>query len=337
MSFFYILIAACILDLLFGDPRWFPHPVRIIGWLSIRMESFTRRLPISACGSGRLTVLLVLLGTGGTCLVSLTLLNRLSPLLFAAGASFILYTTVAARDLILHARWVFSALAVDLKTARKQVAMIVGRDTDQLDREAVIRACVESVAENMSDGIIAPLFWAVIGAVFAQLLVGGLDGFQPVIWGVTAAMLCKAVNTMDSMFGYKNEEYLQFGSCPARLDDLVNFLPARISGLALVLAAPFCQSDMRNSWHILRRDRRRHTSPNAGWPEAAMAGALGLQLGGDASYFGTTSRKMTLGDPLNPAEQHHIFRANALVLTASLLCLLLFSCAYLAIFFIFCG
>lgn len=327
MSFFYVLILACALDLLLGDPRWFPHPVRIIGWFAVRAEKATRRLPLSACDSGRLTVLLVLLFTGGICAVILFLLALLSSTMFLAGATFILYTTIAARDLLRHARQVFAALTIDLETARKQVAMIVGRDTDQLDTAAVIRACVESVAENMSDGIIAPMFWAVIGAVVAQ----PLEGFQPVAWGVTAAMLYKAVNTMDSMFGYKNEQYLQFGSCPARLDDVVNFLPARIAGLAIVLAAPLCRCDMRNSWRILRRDRQRHTSPNAGWPEAAMAGALGLRLGGDACYFGSSSSKPTLGDPVVRPEQRHILLANSLVLTASLLCLLFFSCAYLVV------
>jgi adenosylcobinamide-phosphate synthase len=331
MSFFYVLILACILDLFLGDPRWFPHPVRIIGWFAMQAEKATGKLPLSACDSGRLTVLLVLLFTGGTCAMILSLLALLSSSMFLAGAAFILYTTIAARDLIRHARQVFAALAIDLETARKQVAMIVGRDTDQLDAAAVIRACVESVAENMSDGIIAPMFWAVIGALLAQ----PLGGFQPIAWGVTAAMLYKAVNTMDSMFGYKNEQYLQFGSCPARLDDLVNFLPARISGLAIVFAAPFCRCDMRNSWRILRRDRQRHTSPNAGWPEAAMAGALGLRLGGDACYFGTTSSKPTLGDPLVQPEQRHILLANSLVLAASLLCLLFFSCSYLVVFVFF--
>ncbi|MCI5121425.1 MAG: cobalamin biosynthesis protein, partial [Candidatus Electrothrix sp. AUS4] len=194
------------------------------------------------------------------------------------------------------------------------------RDTDQLDTAGIVRACVESVAENMSDGIIAPLFWAVIGAVLGQIIAD-----SSVIWGVTAAMLYKAVNTMDSTFGYKNERYLQFGSCPARLDDAVNFLPARLSGTALVLAASLCGCDVKNSFHILIRDRRNHSSPNAGWPEAAMAGALRLQLGGTSSYFGELLKKPTIGNALEIPEAHHILLANRLVVLASLLCLLLFS------------
>ncbi|MCW5207425.1 cobalamin biosynthesis protein CobD, partial [Desulfobulbus sp. US2] len=249
------------------------------------------------------------------------------------GAILILYTTVAARDLIRHSGQVLNALTIDLETARKKVRMIVGRDTEQLDEAGIVRACVESVAENMSDGIVAPLFWAVIGAAFGQYLSG-----SPVIWGTTAAMLYKAVNTMDSMFGYKNERYLQFGSCAAQLDDVVNFLPARISGLFLVLAAltcrPVCRSDMKNSFRVLMRDRQQHSSPNSGWPEAAMAGALGIQLGGESSYFGKPAEKPTIGDSFITPQAHHISQANTLVLTASSLCLLCFVTLYSMLFFL---
>ena len=323
MSFLLSLWSAYLLDLLFGDPRWFPHPVRIIGWFAVRMESLTRSLPLSERNSGRLTVLLILLATGGLCAALLSLLAMLSTPVFLAGAAFILYTTIAARDLIRHARQVYDALATDLEIARRRVAMIVGRDTDQMDEPAIIRACIESVAENMSDGIIAPLFWATTGAVVA--LPAG--GFWPVACGVTAAMLYKAINTMDSMFGYKNEQYLDFGSCPARLDDVVNFLPARISGLAIVAVAPFFGSSMKESWIILRRDRTKHISPNAGWPEAAMAGVLDLQLGGASRYFGKIISKPTLGDDHNQPVAEHILLANRLVLSASLICLLIFTCA----------
>ncbi|MCI5221019.1 MAG: cobalamin biosynthesis protein CobD, partial [Candidatus Electrothrix sp. LOE2] len=189
----------------------------------------------------------------------------------------------------------------------------------------------ESVAENMSDGIIAPLFWAITGSACGQFL-----NRNPVIWGTTAAMLYKAVNTMDSMFGYKNERYIQFGSCAARLDDLVNFLPARISGIFLVFAAffcsPVCRSDVKNSFRILVRDRRQHSSPNAGWPEAAMAGALGIQLGGESSYFGKSVKKQTLGDDTISPHAQHIFQANTLVLTASFLCLIFFAALYALLF-----
>ncbi|XOF33859.1 MAG: adenosylcobinamide-phosphate synthase CbiB [Candidatus Electrothrix sp. YB6] len=319
-----VLFLACLLDALFGDPRWLPHPVRMIGWAAVWAETFTRRLPLSAFNSGRLTVLLVLLSTGGVCAFFFVLLDLLPRPFFLLGAAVLLYTSIAARDLLHHTQQVADALDVNIRTARQQVGMIVGRDTDRLDEAGVIRACVESVAENMSDGIIAPIFWAVTGAFAAQQF-----GGDAVVWGVTAAMLYKAVNTMDSMFGYTNEQYLQFGFCPARLDDAVNFFPARLSGITLVAAAFLCGNNAGNSWRILLRDRQQHSSPNAGWPEAAMAGALGLQLGGTSSYFGRTCYKPTLGDPLDSPGKKHIRMANTLVLTASLLCLLLFSSLYI--------
>ncbi len=325
MSFLLVLCTACTLDLLFGDPRWFPHPVRIIGWFAVQVESFTRSLLLAERTMGRLTVLLVLAATGLSSIALLFLLSRLPLFWFLAGASCMLYTTVAARDLLHHAQRVYDALGRDLQSARRRVGMIVGRDTDRLDEPGIIRACVESVAENMSDGIVAPLFWATAGAVIG-LPAGGICS---VGCGVLLAMLYKAVNTMDSMFGYKNERYLAFGSCAARLDDAVNYLPARISGLALVLATPLCSASLHNSWAVLRRDRTRHASPNAGWPEAAMAGALGLQLGGDCSYSGRVSSKPLLGDAGKPPAPKDILRANRLVAAASLLCLLLFLAAYL--------
>ena len=322
MIFLGILWAACLLDQLLGDPRWFPHPVRLIGWFADWSEKNTRKQSrLSERGQGRLTVLLVLLFCGGGCSALLILLACLPDLFFQAGAAFILYTCLAARDLVLHARRVHEALALDLETARQRVAMIVGRDTSKLDQPGVIRACVESVAESMSDGIVAPLFWVVVGAVIALPWGGNL----PIICGVTAAMLYKGINTMDSMFGYKNKKYLDFGSCPARLDDLVNFLPARISGLAIVAVSGFWGGSRKNSSRILFRDHKKHTSPNAGWPEAAMAGALGIRLGGVSSYGGTIIHKPEIGDPLQEPKANHILQANALVLSGSLFCLLCFS------------
>lgn len=325
MSFLHILLAACVLDILIGDPRWFPHPVRGIGWFAARMETFTRGLPLSERGSGRLTVHLVLLGTGGTCAAILLLLARLRQPVFIAGAVFILYTAIAARDLLRHAMHVRAALSVDLEGARSEVALMVGRDTDRLDEAGVVRACVESVAENMADGIVAPIFWAMTGAAVA-LPAGGI---WPAACGATAAMLCKAVNTMDSMFGYKNERYLHFGCCAARLDDAVNFLPARITGLAIVLAAPFCGRSLNNAWRILRRDRQQHSSPNSGWPEAAAAGALGMQLGGDSVYAGRMVSKPFLGEPLQLPAPEHILQACRLIAAASFICLLVFVAAFL--------
>jgi adenosylcobinamide-phosphate synthase len=331
MFFLLILFSACLLDLLFGDPRWLPHPVRIIGRVAELTEFLTRKLPFHASATGCLAVIIVLLSTGGTCLAFFSLLAYGPQALFILGATLLLYTTIAGRDLIAHARDVAHALHLhpnELQKARTRVGMIVGRDTKQLDAAGIVRACIESVAENMSDGIIAPLFWSIIAASVSIPFQG-----NPIVWGVTAAMLYKAINTLDSMFGYKNERYVHFGTCAARLDDLVNFLPARISGGSLVLAALLCGYDMKNSFYILIRDRQQHSSPNAGWPEAAMAGALRVQLGGTSSYFGKESKKPTLGNPLVTPTTQHIFQANRLVITASLVCFLAQSGLYALLFF----
>ena len=324
MSFLSVLAAACLLDLLFGDPRWLPHPVRLIGWFAARMEQLTRRLPVSERSSGGLTVAFVLLAAGCACAAPLLVAAQGPRPAFLACAALLLWTTLAARDLVRHAMQVHAALASSIEAARQQVAMLVGRDTEQLDAPGVIRACVESVAENMSDGITAPLFWAFVGAVIA--LPAGGD--CPAACAVLAAMLYKAVSTMDSMFGYKNERYFHFGYCPARLDDLANFLPARLSGFAIALAAPLAGGSIGNTWRILLRDCRNHASPNSGWPEAAAAGALGVQLGGEASYFGKITRKPLIGEPRNPLRQRHIVLVCRLALAAALLCL----CGFTAIF-----
>ena len=323
MSFLFVLWSACLLDLFLGDPPWLPHPIRLIGRICETVENFTRQLPFSKKNMGRLTVVLVLASVGLGCGLIFSLSLFLSQLFFWLAALFLLYTTLAARDLICHAIRVHEALVTDLVEARQRVGMIVGRDTTELDEHEIIRACVESVAENMSDGIIAPLFWATCGAV-TGLIFGGV---WPVICAGTVAMAYKAVNTMDSMFGYKNDKYLEFGNCPAKLDDVLNYLPARISGIALVVAATMGGS-MKQSLLILLRDRKKHASPNAGWPEAAAAGALGIQLGGESWYFGKLSRKPLLGDALRPPAAEDILRANRLVRDASILCLVLFSISY---------
>jgi adenosylcobinamide-phosphate synthase len=213
----------------------------------------------------------------------------------------VLYTCFAGRDLVVHSRKVYTALRDDnLSEARKRVGMIVGRDTGELERSEVVRACVESVAESTVDGVTAPLFWAIIG-------------------GPLGAILYKAVNTMDSTFGYKNERYLHFGWAAARFDDLVNFLPARISGLLMVVAAMLLRLRATESWRIFRRDRMQHASPNGGQTEAAVAGALGISLGGVSSYFGKVVHKPTLGEPVLEPEAGHILQTNRILLTVTVL------------------
>jgi adenosylcobinamide-phosphate synthase len=321
------LLSALALDLLLGDPRWFPHPVRIVGWFCVRFESLFRGLIVSKRLAGIVTVLGVLITTLALVAVPLLLAGRISPLLADGLAIFLLYTSVAARDLIRHSRAVFTALQVNgeagLQAGRRSVAMIVGRDTAALDRSGVIRATVETVAENMVDGVCAPLFFAIAGGTLAPLM-----GVNPIAAAALAAMGYKAVNTMDSMFGYKNERYIAFGWAAARLDDVCNFLPARLSGLLLAAASFFLGLDWKNSFRIFFRDRLCHASPNSGHSEAAVAGALGVRLGGVAIYFGRPVVKPTIGDNTRALAAADILLTNRLMLTGSALFVffLLFCC-----------
>lgn len=309
------VLAAILCDFLFGDPRTLPHPVRLIGNLCRQAERIFRGSVANPGLAGALTVLTVLLLTALAMALVLWGCTAISPLLAAVVAVLVLYTTVAARDLARHSREVYLRLAEnDLAGARQAVAMIVGRDTSRLDRQGVCRAAVETVAENTVDGVTAPLFWGVVCSLPAAAL-----AIDPIILTAVGAMLYKAVNTMDSMFGYKNERYLHFGRTAARLDDLVNFLPARLTPLFLILAAAVQRLNWRAAAKIGLRDRLRHSSPNAGHPEAAVAGALGVRLGGPSVYFGAVVDKPYLGDDLRAIEPDDILRSNRLMYLGALL------------------
>ncbi len=299
------IAGALLLDALVGDPPAWPHPVKAIGWLALRCETFCRRFGDGGI-AGSITVALVLAVTAAATAGLLAAARSLHPWLGGAAAVYLLSTAVALRDLCHHAMRVHGALAAhDLDEARRRVGMIVGRDTGSLDEAGVIRAAVESVAENIVDGITAPLFYAALG-------------------GPVAAMCYKAVNTLDSLFGYRNARYARFGTPAARLDDAANFLPARLTGLVLVAAASCLGLDGRRAWRILRRDRLAHKSPNAGHPEAAAAGALGIQLGGPAPYFGRLVDKPLIGDPGREPQPDDIATACRLARAATgLFCLAL--------------
>ncbi len=292
---------ALLLDQLLGDPRWLPHPVRGIGLLQSFLETVCRRLLPGPRLAGVVTVLVSLLVTGILTWGVLHGAGLIHPLARDAAAIILLYTTFAARDLARHALAVFQALVgKDIGLARQRVAMIVGRDTAGLDEAGVTRAGVESVAESLVDGVTAPIFYALLG-------------------GPMGAMLYKAINTGDSMFGYKNERYREFGWAAARLDDLANFVPARLTSLLIPLAALLLGLKARGSLAILRRDRRCHASPNSGFPEAAVAGALGIQLGGSSSYFGKMVSKPTMGDAHQEIAPGHLGSAVHLMLLTTTL------------------
>ena len=296
------LLAAFGLDLILGDPPSWPHPVRGIAWLAWRGETMTRRwLPERLAGI--VTVAVVLFGTGLAAWGAIRLAAMAHPWCGWLASVLVLYSGIALRDLDRHARKVHDALvASDLVAARQRVGMIVGRETESLDQAGVCRATVESVAENLVDGVSAPLVWAAVG-------------------GPVGIALYKAVNTMDSLFGYKNERYRRFGWAPARLDDLANWLPARLTAMLVVVAAWLLRLDWRGAWGIWKRDRRQHASPNSGQTEAAVAGALGIRLGGPSRYFGTVVEKPCLGEARESIGPRHILASIRLLLATSVLCL----------------
>ena len=304
------------LDLLLGDPHWAPHPVRLIGWLIAALEKALRRIfPDTKNGlltAGVFLVILVLGLSAGCTVLLLWLCTLVSPWLAFAVEVILSYQLLAARALRDESMKVCRCLeAGDLPGGRHAVSMIVGRDTDRLDETGVARAAVETVAENASDGVIAPLIFLAIG-------------------GAPLGMLYKAANTMDSMVGYKNDRYLYFGRCAARLDDVLNFIPARLAGALMCLAAPFAGLDEKDAWRIFLRDRKNHKSPNSAHTEAAAAGALHVQLAGPNYYFGKLVETPTIGDDLRAVEPTDIRRVNRLMLAASALGAVLFCAVPLA-------
>ncbi|MDO4571959.1 MAG: adenosylcobinamide-phosphate synthase CbiB [Clostridia bacterium] len=310
------LAAGYLMDLLIGDPQGWPHLVRGFGALIAALE---KRL--YACRNrrlgGALLALTVLLLCAGVPAIGLYAAWRLSPWLYFALESLLVWQLLSVRSLETESRRVYDALKRgDLDGARKALSMIVGRDTAALDEAGVARAAIETVAENTSDGVAAPLFFMLPG-------------------GASLGCFYKAANTMDSMIGYKNARYKDFGRFAARLDDALNFLPARLCALTMLLAVRLCRLDAKNALRIWRRDRLKHASPNAGQTEAVMAGALGLRLAGDAYYFGELSKKPFIGDALRPVEPEDILRAHRVLRWTAWLwlffILLIRGCAYAAL------
>lgn len=291
-----------LLDLLIGDPHCFWHPVRLIGCLITKLEK--ELLKETGTGDrknevkkGRILVALVLMTTIAVTALILIGAYMLHPYLGVMTETLMTYQILAAKCLREESMKVYRCLkGKDLKAAQKAVSMIVGRDTAVLDEEGVAKAAIETVAENTSDGVIAPMLYTAVG--------GPVFGF-----------VYKAVNTMDSMIGYKNDKYLYFGRAAARLDDVMNYLPARISACFMILASFLGGKgfDGRRAYKIYKRDRHNHASPNSAQTESVCAGALGIQLAGDASYFGRIVKKPYIGDALRPVEYEDIRRANRLM------------------------
>lgn len=313
------ILFSLLLDLLFGDPRCYPHPVRCIGWLIDQTEKITRKVWGNEYVAGGITVFTVLFLVWGVLHLLFSAVSVFPPWCTDAIAIFVVYTCIAVKDLKKESMAVYEALVQreSLVRVRSCVARIVGRDTAELDREGVLRATVETVAENMADGIIAPLFWVVVASI-----IGNFFGGNAIIYAAMGGLLYKAVNTMDSMIGYKNATYLKFGRVAARLDDCLNWLPARLTGLGIVAAAYILGLNSTGAWQIFKRDRLSHSSPNAGHPESAVAGALGLSLCGPAMYFGEQVDKPYIGDNLRQIEPFDIVRVNHLALVTTLVLLI---------------
>jgi len=302
----YQIIIAFALDLLIGDPRWLPHPVRAIGRWATWLESPLRRSIADPKTAGIAAAVLVVGSTAVVTSFILFLAYAWNQTFGTVVSIMRLYTGIAARDMMDHSADVQKALdSGNRDEAARRVGMICGRDTDRLDEPGMVRATVESVAENMVDGVTAPLFFAALG-------------------GPIGIMVYKAINTLDSTFGYKNERYIEFGWASARLDDIANFAPARVTAAFVPIAALFLGLRPASAITVYLRDRYKHPSPNSGHTEAAFAGALGMVLGGLSYYGGLPSQKSTLGYPIVPATPSCIRQANQLMLVTALLVLALY-------------
>ncbi len=302
------VFAGFVLDWILGDPKWLPHPICAVGRLISLAEKLLRRLfpptPRALTAAG---VFLWLIVCGVSFAAPFFLLRWLRDVNFWLGfvvEALLCWTLFARRSLADAGVHVYSALDESLDAGRRAVAMYVGRDTAALDKEGVIKAAVETVAENTTDGVVSPLIFMLIG-------------------GAPLGFLYKAVNTLDSMVGYHNDKYEYLGKFSARMDDICNFLPARLTAACMIAGAGMLHLDNRNALRIYRRDRSAHKSPNAGQTESVCAGALHVQLGGDASYFGKTVKKAAFGDPDRAINRGDILRAIDLMTTASVLALVL--------------
>ena len=309
------IIGGFILDLIFGDPHWLPHPIcligNLIGFLERNLRPKLAPNKTALLVGGALMVVIVLVISFVVPMAILLAAAMVSPWLAFALETIMCYQIFATKCLRDESMKVYDALhKQDLADARVKLSWIVGRDTQNLDEEEITKGAVETVAENTADGIIAPMLYMFLG-------------------GVPLSFLYKGINTMDSMVGYKNDKFLYFGRCAAKLDDLANLIPARITGLVMIVAAFLLGLDGKNAWKVFWRDRYNHLSPNSAMTESVTAGALNIQLGGDHFYFGKLVHKDTIGDDIRPVCPEDIVKTNNLLYVTAVLCLVLFSAIYL--------
>lgn len=307
-----------ITDLIVGDPYSFPHPVKYIGKLIKVVENFIRKIAKTDKGLkiGGFFLWFVTVGTTFAVTYLVMRLAKFNAVVYVIINSILIYTTLATKCLKDEAKKIYEVLKTgDLQKSRTQLSYIVGRDTANLDEKEIIRATVETVAENTVDGLIAPLFYAFIG-------------------GAPLAMAYKAINTLDSTVGYKNEKYLHIGFASAKIDDIANYIPSRISVILFTIGNFFLGNDYKNCFKISIRDRKNHKSPNCAFSEGAVAGALGIQLGGTNVYFGETVYKPTIGDKTREIEVEDIARTNKILYATSLTSMLVFTLFYILIYMI---
>jgi adenosylcobinamide-phosphate synthase len=290
----FALTIAFVLDRIVGDPPSWPHPVKWIGALISMLDKRYNQGP-NRKWKGFMMLFIVLLTVGVPALLISTLAYQMHPLVGIIVEGILIFTTIAQKSLKEAALEVYHPLQKnDFDEARRKLSYIVGRDTEQLGESEIVRGTVETVAENTSDGVTAPLFWALIG-------------------GAPFALLYRAINTCDSMVGYKNDRYLDFGWASARMDDVVNWIPSRLTGFIMLLANQPKQIEIKTAWRILFRDAKKHPSPNSGWCEAAAAALLGVQLGGVNTYKGIVSNRALMGDSLDPLERNDIVKMNTIL------------------------
>ena len=307
-----------IIDLIIGDPYSFPHPVKYIGKLIKVVENFVRKTAKTDRGLkiGGFFLWFVTVGTTFAVTYLVMRLARFNTVVYVIINSIVIYTTLATKCLKDEAKKIYEVLKTgDLQKSRTQLSYIVGRDTANLDEKEIIRATVETVAENTVDGLIAPLFYAFIG-------------------GAPLAMAYKAINTLDSSVGYKNEKYLHIGFASAKIDDIANYIPSRIAVILFTIGNFFLRNDYKNCFKIAIRDRKNHKSPNCAFSEGAVAGALGIQLGGTNVYFGEVVYKPTIGDKTREIEVEDIARTNKILYATSLTSMLVFTLFYILIYMI---
>ena len=319
MSLITIWLAA-ITDIFWGDPNYRYHPVRIIGNAITFIEKKLRKHCLNDRAlkiAGIFLTILIVLGTYFAIHFLIAIANKYSNLLATFISIFLIYSFLALQSLVDAANGIYYSLKDDpIAQTRHKLSMIVGRDTQQLNEQQITKATVETVAENSVDGVIAPLFFLFIG-------------------GVPLMAAYKAINTLDSMVGYQNSHYKAIGWCSAKLDDIANYIPARLSLLFITLSALLLKLDYKNAWKIGRRDCYQHKSPNSAWSEATVAGALNIQLGGGNYYHGIYVDKPTIGDDIHPVQIEHIKQTNHLIYGACTIALVSFTLIFLAVQFIF--